>query len=101
MGAIIRKGGFGYPILISIIFFMIFVIMTIFCRKVAETFVVPAVTAAWIPCMVLFPVGIFLTIQAMNDTQAFQMNGLKQLLAQIGTFIQQKFKKYALVSQRK
>jgi lipopolysaccharide export system permease protein len=63
--------------------------------------VVPAVTAAWIPCMVLFPVGIFLTIQAMNDTQAFQLNGLKQLLAQIGTFIQQKFKQYALVIQRK
>lgn len=101
MGAIIRKGGFGYPILISIIFFMIFVIMTIFCRKIAETFVVPAVTAAWIPCMVLFPIGIFLTIQAMNDSNAFQMNGLRQLLTQVATFIQQKFKHYAFVTQRK
>ncbi|NRA50715.1 MAG: YjgP/YjgQ family permease, partial [Phaeodactylibacter sp.] len=39
MGAIVRKGGFGYPILISIIFFMIFIVLTIFCRKIAESFV--------------------------------------------------------------
>jgi lipopolysaccharide export system permease protein len=69
MGAIIRKGGFGYPILISIIFFMLFIVLTIFCRKIAESFVVPAAVAAWIPCGVLFPIGIFLTIKAMNDSK--------------------------------
>lgn len=68
MGAIVRKGGFGYPILVSIIFFMLFVILTIFCRKIAETFVVSASVAAWIPCMVLFPIGAFLTYKAMNDS---------------------------------
>lgn len=68
MGAIVRKGGFGYPILVSIIFFMLFVILTIFCRKIAETFVVSASVSAWIPCMVLFPIGVFLTYKAMNDS---------------------------------
>lgn len=68
MGAIVRKGGFGYPILVSIIFFMLFVILTIFCRKIAETFVVSASVAAWIPCMVLFPIGAYLTYKAMNDS---------------------------------
>lgn len=68
MGAIVRKGGFGYPILVSIIFFMLFVILTIFCRKIAETFVVTATVSAWIPCMVLFPIGAFLTYKAMNDS---------------------------------
>ena len=67
MGAIVRKGGFGYPILISIVFFMIFIVLTIFCRKIAETFVLPAAAAAWIPCAVLFPIGLFLTRKAMND----------------------------------
>jgi len=46
MGAIVRKGGFGYPILISIIFFMLFVILTIFCRKIAESFILPATREA-------------------------------------------------------
>ncbi len=69
MGAIVRKGGFGYPILISIIFFMIFIVLTIFCRKIAESFVLPAAVAAWVPCAVLFPIGIILTRKAMNDSK--------------------------------
>jgi len=69
MGAIVRKGGFGYPILISIIFFMIFIVLTIFCQKIAESFVLPAAVAAWIPCAVLFPIGLILTRKAMNDSK--------------------------------
>ncbi len=69
MGAIVRKGGFGYPILISIIFFMLFVVLTIFCRKIAETFVITSVMAAWLPCMILFPIGLILTYRAMNDSK--------------------------------
>ena len=68
MGAIVRKGGFGYPILISIIFFMIFVVLSIFCRKIAEAFVLPAVAAAWVPAIVVFPIGLILTFKAMNDS---------------------------------
>lgn len=69
MGAIVRKGGFGYPILISIIFFMLFIVLTIFCRKIAESFILPAAAAAWVPCGVLFPIGIILTVKAMNDSK--------------------------------
>lgn len=77
MGAIVRKGGFGYPILVSIIFFMLFVILTIFCRKIAETFIVSAVLAAWIPCIILFPIGIFLTYKAMNDARVINTDAIK------------------------
>jgi len=69
MGAIVRKGGFGYPILISIVFFMIFIILNIFCKKLAETYVLPASLAPWIPCAILFPIGIILTYRAMNDSK--------------------------------
>ncbi len=74
MGAIVRKGGFGYPILISIIFFMIFIVLTIFCRKIAETFVIPAALAAWVPCLVLFPIGVLLTRTAMNDSKLVDLS---------------------------
>ena len=50
-------------------FFLLFIVLTIFCRKIAETFVLPAAVAAWVPCSVLFPIGIFLTIKAMNDNK--------------------------------
>jgi lipopolysaccharide export system permease protein len=74
MGAIVRKGGFGYPILIAIIFFMIYIILNIFCKKLAESFVLSATMAAWLPCMILFPVGMMLTNKAMNDTKVLDVD---------------------------
>ena len=69
MGAIVRKGGFGYPILVSIIFFVIFIILTIFCRKLAESFVVNGTFAGWLPCLILFPISLWITLRAMNDAK--------------------------------
>lgn len=69
MGAIIRKGGFGYPILVATIFFILFVVLTIFCRKIAESFLLSPEAAAWLPCIIFFPLGLFLTTLAMNDSQ--------------------------------
>lgn len=74
MGAIVRKGGFGYPILVSIIFFMIFVVITIFSKKLAESGGMSAVLAAWLPCLVLLPIGLFLTRQAMNDSKVLNVD---------------------------
>ena len=76
MGAIVRKGGFGYPILVSIIFFVIFIILTIFCRKLAESFVVDAAFAGWLPCVILFPVSLYITIRAMKDAKLVNLDGL-------------------------
>lgn len=69
MGAIIRKGGFGYPILVSIIFFVAFIVLTIICRKLAESYIMSSFWAAMMPCLALVPIGAFLTNRAMNDSQ--------------------------------
>lgn len=74
MGAIIRKGGFGYPILVSILFFISFIVMNIFCKKVAETFVLEPVFAAWLPNLILFPIGLILTYRAMNDSKIINID---------------------------
>ena len=68
MGALVRKGGLGYPILIAIIFFMLFVVLTIFCRKIAESYVLSSILSAWLPCLILFPIGLLLTWTAMNKS---------------------------------
>ena len=74
MGAIVRKGGFGYPLLISIIFFMLFIVLNMTCKKLAETFVLAPSLAAWVPCLILFPLGLFLTSKAMNDTKVLNID---------------------------
>ena len=67
MGAIVRKGGFGWPLLISIIFFMLFIVIGIFSKNIAERFVIDAVLSAWMNCLVIFPMGLLLTYWAMRD----------------------------------
>ena len=79
MGAIIRKGGFGYPILVSIIFFVTFVMLTIMCRKLAESYILTPFWAAMTPCVVLIPIGAFLTNKAMNDAQMLNTDRLELL----------------------
>ncbi len=83
MGAIVRKGGFGFPILISTIFFVLFVILTILCRKIAEAFVVSGQLAAWIPCIAFVVIGSYLTLKAMNDSELFRFEGLRYALSRI------------------
>ncbi len=67
MGAIVRKGGFGWPLLISIVFFMLFIVISIFSKNIAERFVIDAVAAAWMNTMVIFPMGLALTYWSMRD----------------------------------
>jgi lipopolysaccharide export system permease protein len=73
MGAIVRKGGFGYPLLVSIAFFMLFIMVTIFSKNIAERFVIDAVLASWMNCLVTFPMGLALTYWAMRDTNLTQL----------------------------
>ncbi len=76
MGAIVRKGGFGYPLLVAIIFFMVFVVLTKVFEKLYKGSDFDPVLAAWLPCMVLFPLGLFLTVKAMNDSKLLNIDGI-------------------------
>ena len=83
LGAIVRKGGFGYPLLVSVVAFIVFIVLTIFCRKIAETLLVPASLAAWLPCIVLSPIGVWLTIKAMADSKLFDFSGTKESIMKL------------------
>jgi len=90
MGAIIRKGGFGYPILVSIIFFVAFIFLTILCRKLAESNVMTPFWAAMMPCISMIPVGGYLTSKAMNDAQLFRNEYLNRLIFWLSKRFQKK-----------
>lgn len=83
MGAIIRKGGFGYPILVSIIFFVLFIMLTILCRKLSDRYIVTPFWAAMMPCLILVPLAAFLTRRAMNDSQMFNTDRIDRLMYRI------------------
>jgi lipopolysaccharide export system permease protein len=67
LGSIIRKGGYGYSLLVAILFYMMFIISTIFGEKLVKNETMTGVEAAWLPCLILMPFGLVVTILALRD----------------------------------
>ncbi len=68
LGAIIRKGGLGLPMVITVLVFVFFWVITISGEKFAREDVFPAYIGMWISSLVLFPIGIYLTIKSATDS---------------------------------
>lgn len=71
LGSIIRKGGMGMPLVVAIIFFLIFHLLNVFGEKFVKNNLLSPFTGMWLAIIVLTPVGIFLTYKALNDSQLF------------------------------
>lgn len=67
MGAIIRKGGLGFPVVISVFFFVIYHITSIMGEKAAKVGDIDLSLGVWMSSLVLFPIGLFLTFKATTD----------------------------------
>lgn len=66
-GAIVRKGGFGLPLLVAIVFYMTFIMTSITGEKLLRSAATGPVTASWLPCFILLPFAILLTYYALHD----------------------------------
>ena len=62
---------------------MLYIVLNIFCKKLAESFVLPAYAAAWVPCVVLFPIGLILTYRAMNDSKVLNIDRYAAFFARL------------------
>lgn len=68
LGAIIRKGGFGLPVIISVFIFLIYYIISITFEKTVRELVLPPEIGMWISSAILVPIGMFLVIRTANDS---------------------------------
>lgn len=84
LGAIIRKGGLGMPVVISVILFIFYYIVDNIGFKMARDGVWEAWEGMWLSSAVLAPLGIFLTYKAVNDSVILNadtyLNALKNLI---------------------
>ena len=71
LGSIIRKGGLGMPLVVAIIFFLLFHLLNMFGEKFVKESMMSPFVGMWLAVLVLTPVGIFLTYKAMHDSQLF------------------------------
>ncbi len=94
MGAIVRKGGFGYPILIAISMFIFYIFMFIMFKKIGEQGSMRADLATWMPAIIMFCIGAYLSWHATMDTRVFKPEKFQF----IGKFLKQI---WSLISRKK
>jgi lipopolysaccharide export system permease protein len=84
LGAIIRKGGLGMPVVISVVLFIVYYIIDNMGFKMAKDGIWAAWQGIWLSTAILSPLGIFLTYKAAHDSAILNpdiyTNALKKLL---------------------
>ncbi len=90
LGAIIRKGGLGLPVVIAVVFFLVYHIISTVSEKSAKEGSLDPVFGMWMAIIVLTPLGIFLTYKATVDSALFDIDYYKQLI--VGLFKRKKLK---------
>lgn len=68
LGAIIRKGGFGLPMVVSVLFFIVFHVISLMGEKFAREGVLEAWQGMWMSSVVLLPIGIILFLKSTTDS---------------------------------
>lgn len=80
LGSIIRKGGMGLPVVIAIVIFIIYYVMTLSFENMTWNGTLNPYFAAWLPNLILFPFGAWLSYKALTDSQVFDIEKYKALL---------------------
>jgi lipopolysaccharide export system permease protein len=78
LGAIIRKGGFGLPVVISVLFFVVFHVISMSGEKLAREGVVDPMVGMWLASIIIFPIGLFLTMKATTDAPLLEAEAWKK-----------------------
>ncbi len=91
LGAIIRKGGLGTPSVISILFFVIWYVISLSGEKLVEASRVDTIAGMWASSYILLPIGLFLTYKASNDSVIMNIDTYIVFLKKIKDVIYTKF----------
>ncbi|WP_170227123.1 LptF/LptG family permease [Luteibaculum oceani] len=83
LGAIIKKGGMGMPVVFAVIFFLVFHVLSMSGEKMAIANVVSVHTGMFLSYFVLVPIAIFVTIKANQDSALFDAASYQKLLSKI------------------
>ncbi len=90
LGAIIKKGGLGFPVIISIFFYIFYYVTSILSEKWAVAGYVNGAYSIWMSDLILLPVGLFFLRQARVDARLFDTD---YYLVMIDKFTKRRSKK--------
>jgi len=78
LGAIIRKGGLGLPVVVSVVFFVLYHIVTITGEKASMTGEWNVIFGSWLSTALILPLGLFLTYKATTDAPLLDAESWKK-----------------------
>jgi lipopolysaccharide export system permease protein len=76
LGSIIRKGGFGLPMVMAITIFVVYFFISQLGKNLAEESVISAVFGSWLSTLILLPFGILLTRKAAKGMGIFNLDNI-------------------------
>lgn len=85
LGALIRKGGLGLPMVVAIVLFLTYHFFGIFAINSAEKGSLNPIIGSWLSTTVMLPLSIYLTSRATNDKGVFRIDPLLVPLKQLFT----------------
>ena len=74
LGSLIKKGGIGIPVIISIFFYIIYYVLNILGLKWAREAIISPELSAWLSNLVLLPIGLFLLYHTRKDSKIFDID---------------------------
>lgn len=74
LGAIIRKGGLGFPVVVAVIIFILYYIIDTGAMKVSREGGMPVWIGMWLSTLVMAPLGVFFTVKSNNDSAVFNID---------------------------
>lgn len=92
LGAIIRKGGFGTPVIISIFFYLIYYIIDMIGKRLATESAITPFAGTFVSSLVLLPIGVLLTRKSTRDSSLFTLD-LKGFFGNIGKWFKKVYYK--------
>lgn len=90
-GALIRKGGFGYPVIFAVVFFVIFFILYSVGEDMAGKRVLSPFLGIWTATIILAPVAVFFTYKALNDSPILVFENYSAFFKGIGKKLKDRF----------
>ena len=78
LGSIIRKGGFGLPMILAIAIYVTYFFSNTFGKNLAEESSISAFLGSWIAALIMVPIGILLTRRATRDKGIFNIDVITQ-----------------------
>ncbi len=92
LGAIIRRGGMGMPIVVSVGFFVVYYMVTVLGKSMAREGTWDASFGSWISSIILLPIGLFLIYKATNDSNLLNADWYYMKLIKLRDYAKRKYK---------